>query len=352
MIVDELKNMNVDFSLLKKFNEEKFPVRADSFEEYYRYRFIDNPFCQYPNDTIYSVIENGKYIAQMMTQPSPISFNEETIPAYWGQDYFVDSNYQGKGIGKKLSSLFLAKNYYISVGFTKTSSIVHKKGGCRCIGYLDYYEKWLSPLSKIRFLFHRLLQKKAKSPNTYSFPKKINDWKRIDNVADFQIPNKNWNKDTVETLRDRKYLQWRFFYLPNRYFCYQLDNDSQDGNQSYFVCKTYFYKGVNWLRIVDYRFNKQRPNDFAKIINTAERLAQDLNLFGILISSSMKISNDILEQHHYQNTAHKEVLTTYPFAHQPTEDNDEMHNHLFITFADNDSDTHTNQGKFNYGKNY
>lgn len=352
MITNEFNKLNIPFSLLEDFNKEKFSVYSASFNEYYQYRFIDNPFCEYPNDTIYSVIDEGKYIAQMMTMPTPLSFNEQEIPAYWGQDYYVNNEYQGQGIGKKLSALFLGKNYYISVGFTKVSSIVHKKGGCRCIGFLDFYQKWRSPLAKLRFIIHRALKFRLKPLNEYHFPEEINTWKRVHSADDFHLPKKNWNEDTVEVLRDKKYMQWRYFYMPNRYFCYQSTQTKPNENASYFVCKVFFFRGVNWLRIVDYRFQKQHSEDFENMVKSAEQLAKELDLFGVLFPSSMKITNDTLEHYHFEKTAHKEVLTMYPFAHAPMEENDEMHNHFFITFADNDNDMHTNQGKFNYGKDY
>lgn len=352
MKTDELKNLDFCFSLLEKFNKEKFPVRANSFNDYYKYRFIDNPFCEYPHDTIYSTIENSNYIAQMMTMPAPLSFNGESIPAYWGQDYFVDEKYQGKGIGKEMTRFFLGKNYYIAVGFSKISSIVHKKGGCRCIGFLDFYEKWKSPFAKLYFYIYRLLKFKNKPLEEYVFPEEIKGWKRFHSTDEISLPQKNWNKDTVETLRDKTYMKWRFFYLPNRYFCYQLPNKNPNENPSYFVCKVYFYKGVHWLRIVDYRFQKENTIDFTNILETAHLLVEKLGLFGVLISSSLKISNEILDQQNFTKTAHKEVLTMYPFAHEAVEENDEMHNHFMISFADNDTDMHTNKGQFNYGKDY
>lgn len=352
MKTDEITKLEFDFSLLKKFNEEKFAVRADSFDEYYQYRFIDNPFCEYHHDTIYSTIKEGKYIAQMMTMPAPISFNEQIIKTYWGQDYFVDEKYQGQGVGKELTRFFLEKKYYIAVGFSKVSSIVHKKKGCRCIGFLDFYQKWKSPLTQIYFYAYRLLKFKNANIASYSFPKEIQGWKRFESADEISLPKKNWNADTVETLRDKSYFQWRFFYLPDRYFCYQLPNENPNENPPYFVCKVYFYKGVNWLRVVDYRFKKETPEIFSKMVEIAEQLVEKLNLFGVLFPSSMKVSNDILKQNNFSKTAHKEVLTMYPFQHIPAEENDEMHNHFFISFADSDTDTYTNKGQFNYGKNY
>lgn len=336
------ENENYSLADISKFNNLCFPIRANH-HDYDIFRFVNNPFIVERNDSIYSVTKDGEYVAQMLTMPAPLSLNEKQIPAYWGQDYFVLESHRGEGFGKGLAPLYLGKDYYIAVGFSPKSAAIHQKMGAKKIGYLDYFEKWASPLHRIKFYIERGLKKKAKDEKSYAFPENIDNFRLIKNISDFKQSTLNWNTNTIETLRDPEYLQWRFFYKPNRYFLYQENTNKP--NPAYFVAKPYFYKGVNWLKFVDYRFDIANLSEFENILKAGEKLCSQLNLYGIVISSSLKTSNKTLAENSFHQSGHEVVLTTYPFKHEETDD---AHNHFMISFADSDLDMHTNTGKFNY----
>src|SRR5690606_20861694 len=105
---------------ISEFNDICFPFRRPHIA-YDCYRFAENPFAAAEKDYLYGVEKDGKYIAQMLTMPSPLSLNEKEIPAFWGQDYFVLDEFRGKGIGKELANYYLKNNYYIAVGFAPKS---------------------------------------------------------------------------------------------------------------------------------------------------------------------------------------------------------------------------------------
>lgn len=338
------ENNNYSLKDVTQFNNVCFKIRGDHFL-YDNYRFVGNPFADKNRDFIYCVTKNEKYVAQMLTMPMPLSLNEEMINAYWGQDYFVSEEYRGQGIGKKLSNLYLKKNFYIAVGFSGKSAVIHQKMGAKKIGYLDFYFKWAPFFQQVKFYVHRALKIKPKNIISYHFPHEVNDFIKITDVSEIQLQTLNWNANMIETLRNRDYFAWRFFFKKNIYSFYQLQQKTTE-NPLYFVAKPYFYKGVNWLRIVDYRFKIANPEDFSKIVHTAELLRKQMNLYGILISSSLKISADILQKNAFKRSKHEVVLTTYPFIH---DEKVTFHNHFMITFADSDMDMHTNLGKFVYG---
>lgn len=329
------------------FNNSCFPIRGNH-DEYDRYRFVDNPFAGEKIDFIYGVSKGANYVAQMLTMPMPLAYNNQIIPAYWGQDYFVLENYRGGGIGKKLSDFYLKKDYYIAVGFSEKSAVIHQKMGAKKMGYLGFYQKWASPFHQLRFVLQRGFKIKPKKITSYTFPDEINQFKRIKDVKNWENPNINWNKNVIESLRNKDYMQWRFFYQPDRYFVYQKQN-SGEKNAPYFVAKPFFYKGVNWLKVVDYRYSNQNPEDFSDILKASENLRKKLHLFGIIISSTQKISHDLLMKNKFKKYRNEVVLTTYPF---PYEETDALHNQFIISFADSDMDMHTNLGKFNYGEDY
>jgi len=332
-------------SAINEFNDICFPFRRPHIA-YDRYRFVENPFAATEKDYLYGVEKDGKYIAQMLSMPAPLSLNENEIPAFWGQDYFVLEDYRGIGIGKELANYYLKKDHYIAVGFSPKSAVIHQKMGARKIGYLDSYRKWGSTFLKIKFLFQRGLKINSKKTSDYQFPETVNDFERIKTADELYLPKLNWNKNVLESIRNKAYFEWRFFYSSDVYFVYQ-SNEKSDKNAVYFVCKPYFYKGVNWLKVVDYRFDNTKPNEFRKLLSSIEMLRKRMKLFGVLVSSSQKISNETLRKTGFTKYKHEIVLTTFPFTHPET---DEEHNHFIISFADSDLDMHNHLGRFNFEK--
>lgn len=328
---------------ISRFNDLCYAIRIPH-KDYDIYRFIENPFASETFDNLYGVEKDGKYVAQMLTMPVPLSINGKEIPAFWGQDYFVLEECRGEGIGKELANYYLGKDYYIAVGFSPKSAIIHQKMGAKKIGYLDYYQKWASPLHQLKFLIQRGLKIKSQKISDYQFPETVNDFERIKSADEFYFPKLNWNKDVLESIRNKAYFEWRFLYRPDRYFVYQ-SKERNVGNPAYFVCKAYFYKGVNWLKVVDYRFDNSIPTEFENILNSVEIIRKKLKLYGVLISSSQKISNQIIRNNGFERYKHEIVLTTYPFEHTEI---DEEHNHLVISFADSDLDMHNHLGRFNF----
>lgn len=328
-----------------QFNDENFPNRKPH-RFYDIYRFVQNPFATVEKDFIYNVEKDGKYVAQMLTMPVPLSLNEKEISAFWGQDYFVLEENRGEGIGKNLANYYLKKDYYIAVGFSEKSAVIHQKMGAKKIGYLDFYRKWASPFMKFKFLVQRGLKLKPRSTHSYNFPNDVDEFARIETPSELVLPHLNWNENVIESIRNRAYFDWRFFYKLQPYVVYQSQKDFK-GNPPYFVVKPHFYKGVNWLKIVDYRFDISKVEQFHSILKSVETIRKKMNLFGVLIPSTQEISNSVLNKNKFERYKHEVVLTTYPFKHPETE---EEHNHFIISFADSDMDMHNYLGRFNYGE--
>ena len=340
---------NPKYSLadITAFNNLCFPIRGDH-HLYDLYRFKENPFANRKIDYIYCLTKENKYIGHIVTMPQPFTLNETFITAYWGQDYYILPEHRGYGMGKKLTDYYLAKPYYFGVKSSDHSTAIHLKMGARIIGYLDYYSRWQSVFHRLKFVAQRALRITPKRITSYRFPLEIGSFKRITTAAELQFKNLNWNENVLETVRNEQFMQWRFLYRPDRYFIYQ-NTTHGNRNPSYFVVKPFFYKGVNWLKVVDYRFSNQNPEEFHQIISNVNKICKKLNLYGILFSSSQKITNDILEEKNFSQFNHEVILTTYPFEFINAE---KPHNHLIMSFADSDLDMHTNKGKFNYGEDY
>src|SRR5690625_688090 len=120
------EQIQYSISEISDFNDLCFPHRKPH-HFYDTYRFVQNPFAPIEKNFLYGVEIDGKYIAQMLTMPAPLSINEKIIPAFWGQDYFVLDEFRGQGIGKKLSDYYLKNDYYIAIGFSPKSQIIHQR---------------------------------------------------------------------------------------------------------------------------------------------------------------------------------------------------------------------------------
>ncbi len=333
-----------DLDTIHRFNDEFFPQRKPH-KEYDVYRFLDNPFSAEKLDYLYGVEKAGEYVAQMLTMPSALTLNEKQIPVFWGQDYFVKESSRGEGIGKELANYYLSNDYYIAVGFSPKSAIIHQKMGARKIGYLDLYTKWASPFHRFKFLLERGMKRKPKHVSAYEFPEKTMGFTRIHSSSELHLPELSWNENVIASIRTKEYFQWRFFYKSNRYFVYQNIIDQQE-NAIYFVAKPYFYKGVNWLKVIDYRFNLNDPSQFEKILKGINAICKELNLYGLMLPSSQKITENVLLRKGFLRQKHQVVLTTFPFDFEEIE---ESHDQFVISFADSDQDMHNYLGKFNYG---
>ncbi|MDX9705010.1 MAG: GNAT family N-acetyltransferase, partial [Weeksellaceae bacterium] len=119
-----------DLETISNFNDHCFSIRKPH-HFYDKFRFVENPFAGMNYDYLYGAEKNEKYVAQMLTMPAPLSLNGKEIPAFWGQDYFVLEENRGEGIGKELANYYLKKDYYIAVGFSSKSAVIHQKMGAK-----------------------------------------------------------------------------------------------------------------------------------------------------------------------------------------------------------------------------
>src|SRR5690625_7459861 len=87
---------------------------------------------------------------------------------------------------------------------------------------------------------------------------------------------------------------------------------------------------MNWLMIVDYRFDLKQQNQFESILKSAELLSEKYNFSWILVSSSQKSNNEILRKYNFERYKHEVNLTTYPFEH---DDKLKENDHFHINFA-------------------
>ncbi len=336
-----------DYTLadVTRFNDEVYPHRKPN-EAYDRYRFANNPFAGDQKDFLYVAISGEKYVGQMLTMPAGITVNNQKIDIYWGQNYFVQDKFRKRGIGKKLIELSVGKEFYMAYGITSKSKNLHQSAGLRAITHIDFYWKWGSRFKQLKYAMNRRLSNARElKPKCYEFPQEVENFKRITSGAELNVPNIGWNPEIIETLRDKKFIDWRFFYKPDRYFMY-AKNRSNDENSPYFVVRPTVHLNRYWLQVVDYRYSLRHNADFECFLRILEKLRKQLDFPGILIPSSLRSTHLVLEKKGFRAYRRRKVVTSYPFRHEESE---KPHDHFMVSPADSDWDMHNRFGKFNFG---
>lgn len=330
---------------VSRFNDQCFPFRKPN-RPYDVYRFVENPFAADKIDSIYCASENGQYIGHLLTMAAPLALNGDIIPAYWGQDLFVRKEHRRRGIGTKFTDYAAKKNYYMGCGISQISKPLYKREEIKTIGHLYFFRKRVNSWNRLKVRLRRKFKIGPKNIFDCKLPDQVNGFKRIKSPTDLHLPKLNWNENVIETLRDRQFFEWRFFYKFNQYFVYQTVK-TENENAVYFVAKPYHYQNENWLQLVDYRFDNQNLVEFKTILEAAEKLSKKLKLSGILTNSSQELTNSVLKQNKFTLYKRNMVVSTFPFSHKET---DEPHNHFIISRADSDGDMNLPHGVFNYLK--
>jgi len=332
-----------DYSLsdVTRFNDKIFAHRQPN-KAYDLYRFQDNPFAHQKKDYLYIATSNGSIIGQLLTLPSGLAFNNKKLKAYWGQDYILKEEFRKKGIGRKLLELGSQNKYYMGFGMTSISRKIHKKINIPIIGRVNFYQKWNSKVSRLKHaLKRRLWPQKSTLQNITQFPKKIHGFKRITSAQDLHLPNINWSAHTLETLRNKAFIHWRFFYKPNHYFMY-AQTKSKQKNTQYFVVQPKIHHNSYWLQVIDYRYDIHHKTNFKIFLSALEQLRRMMSFTGVLIATTLKKERKVLKAQGFTRFKKRIVVSTFPFKHQKT------NNYFISNLADSDWAMHNSFGEFNF----
>lgn len=238
------------------------------------------------------ILEDGHQIVGCTTV-NPISIvNQKNTESFfcWGNT-IVSPNQRGKGISKGIyNERNLFKNW-LAIGITDIGwkiqlKYVHTFTPLRPINVYIGVNRLIVIQSLKRF-FHISYS----SVPDVSFPLKLkinghDEIRRINNVAEMEIPiNGHWTVDDIEFVRDRDFIQKRFFdiYCAKRYGIYHyLSNGKSIG---YVILRKTRYKGFEMISLVDYRFHSRKDELLA--FKVASKIAR-LNHIGLVIAFSSR----------------------------------------------------------------
>lgn len=195
---------------------------------------------------------------------------------------------RGRGVSKMLYDKVNCYNNWLSIGITDIAWKIQPKyvKSFTPIHPINVYvavNGWVFP----QFVRHLLKGKQRKA----EFPKQMGvqqgeNFVLVNDLNELTFPGKDrWTTDGVELVRDKSYLQKRYFdiYCAERYAIYKYEK--QGKTEGYSVLRKILYQGVEMISVVDYRFRKQ--NDERKAFWLAQKVARR-NKIGLVFAMSSR----------------------------------------------------------------
>lgn len=269
------------FKPLLEFMIKEYPNRDSRYLEWWLKRVGDTSKDKFSRTF---VIKKDEQIVGCTTANwGKMIINNRFHDFYWAGNTIISSQYRGKGIGRLL---YEERDKYFDRCSTGFTDIAHKiefkiSKNIKKISQVGVY------LSFTRYCYRTFLDKlfgkdlinKELYIPISIFHKGV-EAKRVDKIEDFLAPNNGvWMKDDVEVVRDKDFVDKRFFDIYRSYTLYQLfDKSNVIG---FFVVRRAKYKNLNLLSLVDYRLTEQKYHK--TLIQLVTKITK-LNKIGIIIT--------------------------------------------------------------------
>lgn len=231
----------------------------------------------------FCIEQDSNIIACTLAYWSKIKIRDNVDNFYWEANTIVDPAYRGKGAGRMMYEHMGQFRDRCTTGFTDTAlkiqfKVVKNLKHISSVGVYLSFTRFF-----VRALFERILKKdlfdeKLLSPE--SLQCKGIKANRVNAIDEFYAPTSGiWMNDEVEVIRDKKFINKRFFDIYRSYIIYQLyDSDHIVG---YFVVRRTIYMGLNLLSLVDYRLTSKKYNK--ALMRLVAKVAK-INRIGIIIT--------------------------------------------------------------------
>ena len=332
-----------DLVSLIEFNTSVFSKR-DRVEESIIYRFFKHPYIgKIENQIFIAEDSNKKMVGQILVLPSEFIVGGKTYPAFWGMDFFVNSENRHSLTGVILVNKLKEIKYFFGLGLTDTSLAILTAFKYKIIGYMPKYIR----INNIFSLLSCFLSFKSKPLRNYIFPDsiKINE-KEFVRVYDSQeIISKDgyWNKNLIEFTRSKDFIDWRYFYYPDKYIVYKFICDL-NSKPTFFVVRTILWKKLNCLLLVDYRFDTTDNKIFTQVLKATVKLAKRLKMSATIIGCSLPSHElSLRKKWFFKFGRSMEIVTKFQAGN--TSNNSQADN-VFVTFADSDCDFYYGSDKW------
>ncbi len=318
-----------DYHQLLAFNLLHFPLR-ESVKE-----FIDYKIALYGYDSIYLAFDEEKLIAQRFALLNAYCLNENIQHNSWGTDFFVDPEYQGKGIGNKIVNQMLQDHKVTSTTNTGGNNIkIHSKMGYQQITDLHLLFR---PLSVFYVGLTILFKRKSTYKENITFPVELYGFTKIESANQLQSNTFNWQVNRLETIRSLDFIDKRFFYKPNVYQVYSRTGDLS--NSDYFVIRPIIWKNLNCIMIVEIKL-KDEEKDLSSLLKLIIRFSKTV-FQGILVANSLQKNQQIYNSKGFITYKKMGVISNISLE-EDTE--------VAIQFSDGDLDFNYSNTPFVYGE--
>lgn len=251
------------------------------------------------------------------------------IAFYLRGNTIISPEKRGRGVSKLLYDKINSYDNWLSVGITDIAWKIQPKyvKGFTPIRPINVYvaaNGWALPQ-----LAGRLLKGK---PRTIVFPGRIDmpneeSFILVKDIKDLDISeNGGWTSDGIELVRDRTYLQKRYFdiFSAGWYAVYKFEKQGE--TEGYTVLRKISYRGIEMVSVVDYRFGSR--NDERKAFRLAQKVACR-NRIGLVFAMSSR---------EYRTLGCPFLLETPKKLNCATGDESIDFKDLLITSADSDLD--------------
>ena len=203
----------------------------------------------------------------------------------------VSPRYRGNGISSSLYSFWDHYSNWVATGFTEVAwKIAPKKvrsfNSIAPIYVYLMFNRWapVAILQKMRLI--------GKPKGGKSFPESGElsslTFYRADKVSDLVFPSSGrWLLSDYEIIRDRKYMEERFFshFRRDEYIVYSLYKNKLP--IGYFVVRATEYRGVQMLSLVDFRYVK--GGSMIDVLKAVSYIAKITHYGMVIVLTSLKL---------------------------------------------------------------
>jgi hypothetical protein len=289
---------------------------------------------------------NHQVVGQLLLFPATYHYKNARDNFYFGYDYIVDPTMLNTGIGFKMLSDVVKNHPHVGIGLSDVSKRLHLLLKEKLIGSLDKF-LWLNGLLPKLFLaIDRFLKFQLLKPS--SLTKIDNSYRHngfeIVHVDQNKGSNIVWNPNLLEFGRAEIFYQMRYERIPNQYHHFEVV--SKNGLVGTFTIRSAFWRGINVLILVDYRYKILESAVFAAIINTLKTIVRTNGFQAVLTGSSLaKVDEQLLQSGFLKGGIPAEIVTNIRLNESPEDVS--SRNIIFATLADSDADFNLGEGLWN-----
>ena len=315
------------YDSLLQFSKRVWPKKSEAYLRYRLYEILNGE----RRDTNVLLMDDDKVVGCNLIFPAKAMINGIEENVSWSHDTFIDEAYRGDWGMEMFLTIKTLKNCW-GLGLSNTSKKMFKKQRYVFLSPLKSYigcNIW-----SIKYLLQKAGVKNKEIKKTA--PSQIKVGKNLFSLtgnADYvRVPNDGyWNKGqtAVDFIRDKEFLDTRFFNNFNKYYFYRLENESEY-DKCYFVIRFIKYKNADFISLVDYRYDLTQPEQFETIIKAVKRIAMANKAPFYRFSTTVERKPKDLRSMIFQMNGYSDLITNNKNVSPDA--------NVIITVADSDKD--------------